>query len=162
MRAALSGALPLDLRRAKARRYREEAAALDAAAAVPAELRRNTPKRIKAGEMEEGRRYEALPEPLRQLTLNLKMIACRAETEMLALGQDGREGKPLPRTALQALFRTPAHSEPDPGQGALRVRILRQASAAADHRLEPLLEELNASRSVYPGTALRLVYELVG
>ncbi len=86
---------------------------------MPAERRRSTPKRIKAREIEEGRRYEALPEPLRELTLNLKMIACRAETEMLALGRDGREGKPL-------------------------------------------LEELNASRTVYPGTDLRLVYELVG
>ena len=161
-RAAARLAERADKWRAKARRYREEAAALDAAAAVLAERRRNTPKRIKAGAMEEGRRYEALPEPLRQLTLNLKMIACRAETEMLALGRDGREGKPLPRTALQALFRTPAHSEPDPGQGVLRVRILRQASAAADRRLEPLLEELNASRTVYPGTDLRLVYELAG
>ena len=148
--------------RAKARKYREEAAALDAAAAVLAERRRNTPKRIKVGEMEEGRRYEALPEPLRQLALNLKMIAYRAETEMLALGRKGREGKPLPRTALQALFRTPAHLEPDPGRGVLRVRILRQSSAAADRRLEPLLEELNASRTVYPGTDLRLLYELAG
>lgn len=145
---------------AKARQYRQEATELDAAATMLAARRRNTPKRIKVGEMEEGRRYEALPEPLRQLLLNLKMIAYRAETELLATGQP--EDRPLQRSALQALFRTPAHLDPDPAAGVLRVRILRQASAAADRGLEPLLEELNASRTVYPGTDLRLVYELVG
>lgn len=49
---------------------------------------------------------------------------------------------------------------PHPAQGVLRVRILRQASAAADRRLAPLLDELNATRTVYPGAELRLVYEL--
>ena len=68
------------------------------------------------------------------------------------------EGMPLPRGLVQVLLTTPAHREPDPEGGVLRVR-LRHQSTAADRRLEPLLDALNASCTGYLGTDLPLVYE---
>ncbi len=92
--------------------------------------------------------------------LLLKMIAYRAETAMLAAGLNGSDGKPLPRGQVQGLLKTPAHLEPDPEAGVLRVRLLHQ-STAADRRLEPLLDALNASRTVHPGTDLRLANQVI-
>ena len=111
------------------------------------------------GDLPEGQRYQAVAEPLRQLVLLLKMITYRAETAMLVAGLNGSDGKPLPRGLVQSLLKTPAHLEPDPEAGVLRVRLPHQSTAAADRRLEPLLDALNASRTVYPGTDVRLVYE---
>ncbi len=61
--------------------------------------------------------------------------------------------------AVQGLLQTPAHLEPDPEGGILRVRLLYQSTAVADGRLDPLLATLNFSRTAYLGTDLRLVYE---
>ena len=49
----------------------------------------------------------------------------------------------------------PAHD-----QGILRVQLLGLGSDACDRMLVPLIEELNATRTIYPGTELRLVYEM--
>ncbi len=68
-------------------------------------------------------------------------------------------GMPLPRGLVQVLLTTPAHREPDPEAGVLRVR-LRHQSTAADRRLEPLLDALNASCTGYLRTDLPLGYEL--
>ena len=38
---------------------------------------------------------------------------------------------------------------------------MHQASRGQDVALAPLLEELNQTRTLYPGTHLRLVYEIL-
>ncbi|MDE0627020.1 MAG: hypothetical protein OXH99_11530, partial [Bryobacterales bacterium] len=50
---------------------------------------------------------------------------------------------------------------PDPSAGTLTVRLLHQARRGHDLALAPLLEELNRTRTLYPGTSLRLVYEIL-
>lgn len=62
------------------------------------------------------------------------------------------------RGLVQELLQKPAHLEPDPEAGVPRMSLLHQ-STAADRRLEPLLDELDASRTLYPGADLRLVCE---
>ncbi len=52
------------------------------------------------------------------------------------------------------------NDEPEPEHGILRVRILGPASTAGDAALAGLLEELTQTTTVYPGTELRMVYEL--
>ena len=44
----------------------------------------------------------------------------------------------------------------------LRVRLPRQSQAHIDEALEPVLQALNETGTVYPGTDLRLVYEFNG
>ena len=51
---------------------------------------------------------------------------------------------------------------PQPDAGILRIQLLGLGSDACDRMLAPLIEELNATRTLYPGTELRLVYELAG
>ena len=41
------------------------------------------------------------------------------------------------------------------------MRLLHLATRAQDKALAPLLEELNRTRTVFPGTQLRLVYEML-
>ncbi len=58
------------------------------------------------------------------------------------------------------MFQSDADIIPDPENGVLRVRILGTASNARDADIAGLLDELNRMRTVFPGTGLRMIYEL--
>ena len=68
--------------------------------------------------------------------------------------------KTNPRKALQALFEADASIIPDRAKGLLKLQILGLGSNCADRSLKPLLDELSATETMYPGTNLKLVYEL--
>ncbi len=74
------------------------------------------------------------------------------------------QGKKLnARRLLRALLTSAANIIPEPDKGILRIQLLGLGSDACDRMLAPLIEELNATtRTIYPGTELRLVYELAG
>ncbi len=64
------------------------------------------------------------------------------------------------RCPLAELFRSEAGIVPDPENGILRVRILGTASNAGDAAIARLLDGLNRTGTVFPGTGLRMVHEL--
>ena len=88
------------------------------------------------------------------------MIAYRAETRMMAPVLSAQGKKPNARRLLRALLTCDANIIPERGHGILRVQLLGLGSDACDRMLAPLLEELNATATLYPGTELRLIYEL--
>ena len=122
--------------------------------------RRLVPEHIRAGELSEAERLQALPAPMLQLMHTLRILAYRAETGMAVVLAPQLDNPETARSLLQALFRSDASLLPDPAAGTPTVRLLHQASRAQDAALAPLLEELNQTRTVFPGTRLRLVYEL--
>ena len=76
----------------------------------------------------------------------------------------GRAGPGQSRYRAQpAQVAVPQRREPAPDEAArtLTVRLLHQATRAQDRALAPLLDELNATRTVFPGTQLRLRYEML-
>ena len=70
--------------------------------------------------------------------------------------------KPNARRLLRALLTSAANIIPEPDKGILRIQLLGLGSDACDRMLAPLIEELNATRTIYPGTELRLDYGLAG
>ena len=58
------------------------------------------------------------------------------------------------------LLTSDANIIPEPAPGILRVQLLGLGNDACDRMLAPLIEELNATRTIYPGTELRLVYQM--
>ena len=61
----------------------------------------------------------------------------------------------------QSLLSAEASLEPDHRAGILRLRLLHQSRQALDAAVHPLLTALNQTRTLHPGTNLRLVYEFV-
>jgi len=91
----------------------------------------------------------------------VKMVAYRSETAMAhTLGEHMARGDDV-RALLCAIYTTAVDLFPDPAVGTLTVRLHRMASRAHDKAVAALCEELTATETVYPGTNLRLVYELV-
>jgi len=153
-------ALQTDAQSAAALELDEQIAACEQQVEGLALARQVTDKHMRAGELSDPEKLQALPAALRELSQTLRMLAYRAETCMAAALAPQLDNPETARSLLKALFRSPASLLPDPAAGTLTVRLLHQASRAHDAALAPLLAELNATRTVFPGTQLRLVYEL--
>ncbi len=122
--------------------------------------RRSIPKHVAAGSLDETQRLDALPQPMRRFCDTLRMIAYRAETAMMPCIAKAQGKKRNPRAALRALFSTEATILPDYPRKTLTIRILHLANKAHSRHLRPLLETLNATKTVFPGTDLTMLYEL--
>ena len=123
--------------------------------------RSSTPSHVLAGELPEELRLRALPGARRGLLDGLRMIACRAETAMASVLAP-HLGKPAEVRALaRALLQSDASLRPDPAAGTLTVQLLHTACRAHDEAVAPLIEQLNRTKTIYPGTSQRLVYEIL-
>ena len=122
------------------------------------ELARSTPTHVKAGELDEP--LDALPDGQRVFFDIIKMICYRAETAMMPPLMSAQGKKRNSRKLLQALFTSDANVIPDHGKGILKVQILGLAANCMDEAVECLLDELNKTETRYPGTELKMVYEV--
>ena len=123
--------------------------------------RKVTDQHILAGELSPEARLQALPQPLRLLLDTLRMLAYRAETAMTTAVAPALDNPDTARSLLKSLFQADASLHPDESAGTLTVRLLHQPTRAQDRALAPLLDELNRTRTVFPGTQLRLVYHML-
>jgi hypothetical protein len=122
---------------------------------------KQTPKHITWGELEDKDKFNRLLPGRKRLMDTVRMIAYRAETAMAGLLLGPTVNMSDARRLLQGLFVTDADILPDIENQCLRVRV-HNASTPADNRsIAGLLDELNKAEIIYPGSNLRLAYELV-
>lgn len=122
--------------------------------------RRQLPTHCRAGDLDDAERLDTLPARERLLLDIIRVIAYRAETRMMLPVMQAQGQKPHPRKLLRALLTADADILPDLANGILRVHILGLANDACDRQIEPLLAELNATKTLFPGTELRVVYDV--
>ena len=145
-----------------ARRLQARSDALDAEREELKQKRRDTPRHITVAELDEQNALDALPEGEKLLLDAIRMIAYRAETRMMPVVAQAQGKTQRPRRHLRALFQSDADIITEPANGILRIRILGSASDAGDNAIAGLLQELNQTHTIFPGTGLRMVYELPG
>ena len=121
-----------------------------------------TPHYITWAELEKKDRFTRLLPARKRLFDTIKMIAYRAETAMGSLLLSSTVDFGEARTLLQNVFVTAADILPDPENNILLVRVHSASRPAANRAFEQLFANLNEARVNYPGTDLRLVYELSG
>ena len=112
------------------------------------------------GELPEQERFEQLSTPSKHLIDTIKMIAYRAETAMANQLRETMSHPDEARRLLQALYKTEADLLPDDDKGTLTVRLHHMANRSSDTAIEKLCDELNATKTIFPGTNLRLVLKL--
>ena len=151
---------PSDTAVASAGKLKDRIAALDAEREALKARRRELPTHVTVAELDGKDSLDALPSGERLLLDIVRMIAYRAETRMMPAVAGAQGKKQRARRPLAELFQSDADIIPEPENGVLRVRILGTASDAGDAAVAGLLDELSRTRTVFPGTRLRLVYEL--
>ena len=143
-----------------ARNLTAESDALDAEYEALKLRRKETPRHITVAELDPSQALDALPEGEKLLLDVIRMIAYRAETRMMAAVTQAQGKNGRPRRHLRAMLQADADIIPEPDNGILRIRILGTASNAGDNAIANLLDELNQTRTVFPGSRLRMVYQL--
>lgn len=121
---------------------------------------KKTPKHITWGQLEEKDKFDRLLPGRKRLMDTIRMIAYRAETAMAGLLVGPTVDFAAARSLLQDLFATVADIIPEPENKLLRVRIHGASRPAANRSLARFMAELNKAQIHYPGTDMRIVYEL--
>jgi hypothetical protein len=123
--------------------------------------RKQVPRHIQVSELPEQERFQRLRVAGKHLVDTIKMIAYRAETTLVQIVREQMSRTDDGRQLVASLFQTAADLAPDDSSGTLTVRLHHLANRAHDEVIRHLCAELNATATRFPGTNLRLAYELV-
>jgi len=123
---------------------------------------KDTSKHIAWGKLDEKDKFLRLLPGRKRLMDTIRMISYRAETAMVGLITGPTVDSSDARCLLQNLFVTDADILPDPENEQLNIRVHSASRPAANRALIQLFAHLNKAEVKYPGTKMRLVYELGG
>jgi len=166
---ALFGALDLQISLAEPEvvRYQQKKAEpqdeienLDREIAEFKKQRKETPHHIPVKDLPESDRFSRLLTERKHFVDTIKLIAYRAETSMASLLRDKLSREEDARALLRQIYDTEVDLIPDLPSNTLTVRLHHFAQAAHDEAVRCLCNELNATETVFPGTELKLVYQL--
>ncbi|MGH7972815.1 MAG: putative transposase, partial [Limisphaerales bacterium] len=124
--------------------------------------RRQIPKHVTLKDLPESQRFGQLLMDRKHLVDTIKLIAYRAETALVQVVRETLRRWDDARALVRQVLSSAVDLRPDHTHKTLTVRLHRLATAAHDRALQHLCEELTATETVYPGTDLRLLYEVVG
>jgi transposase len=128
---------------------------------LKAELKQ-TNKHITWKELDEKDKFLRLLPGRKRLMDTIRMIAYRAETAMVGLLTGPTVDSPDARSLLQNLFQTEGDVLPDLENQKLNIRLHGASRPAANRAIVQLFEHLNSAQVKYPGTELKMVFELGG
>lgn len=120
------------------------------------------PHHVTLGSLPADQRFAQLRPEKKHLVDTIKLIAYRAETAMSAVAREKLVRSDDARSLLRALYTSSVNLIPDAAAKTLTVRLHHQASALQDAAVAHLCDELNQTETTFPGTELRLIYELPG
>jgi hypothetical protein len=123
---------------------------------------KQTDKHIKWAELDQKDKFLRLLPGRKRLMDTIRMIAYRAETAMVGLLTGPTVNSSDARRLLQDLFVTEADILPSPENNQLNVLVHSASRSAANRAIAQLFEHLNNAKVKYPGTDLRLAFDLGG
>jgi len=123
--------------------------------------RKATKRHIPYQELPPEARFDRLSTQSKHLVDTIKMIAYRAETAMAQLVRQKMTRHDDARSLLRGVYSTEVDIVPDLQTKTLTVRLHPLANRSSDDAVRHLCAELNATETLFPGTDLRLIYELV-
>jgi hypothetical protein len=124
-------------------------------------LRKATKRHVTYDELPNEARFDRLSTQSKHLIDTIKMVAYRAETAMAQIARQKMTRHDDARSLLRAVYNTEADMVPDLEAKTLTIRLHPLANTSSDQAVRHLCHELNSTETVFPGTELRLKYELV-
>jgi Transposase protein len=119
-------------------------------------------KHIEIKDLPEQDRFSRLRSEKKHFIDTIKLIAYRAETALAQLAREKLKRLDDARSLIRQLFRTEVDLVPDQQNKTLTVRLHPMSTQAHDEIVRHLCVELTEIEIVFPGTDLRLVYEISG
>jgi hypothetical protein len=125
------------------------------------ENRKNIPRHIMVKELPEEERFDRLSGESKHLVDTIKMICYRAETALACTLKEYLSDKEEARMLIKNICKGNADIIPDIEQKTLRICLHHQSCASHDQAVKKLCEELNETETIFPGSEMKLFYELV-
>ena len=123
--------------------------------------RKATPKHVAMKDLPKDERFKQLGTRSKYFIDTIKMIAYRAETAMAGIVREKMSRHDDARSLLRAIYATEVDIMPDESAGTLTARLHQLANRSSGETVRHLCNELNATLTNFPGTDMRLIYELV-
>jgi len=124
------------------------------------ELRKNMAKHITISELKEQDRFKKLATASKHFIDTIKMIAYRAETDMVHSLRQEMSRYNDGRSLIRNIYTTDADIIPDENAKTLTVRLHHLANASEDRAASHLCRELTETKTKFPGSDLTMVFEL--
>lgn len=124
-------------------------------------LRKATKRHIPYKELPPEARFDRLSTQSKHFIDIIKMIAYRAETAMAQILRQNMTRHDDARSLLRAIYSTEVDIVPDEQTNTLTIRLHPLANTSSDLAVRHLCAELNTTETLFPGTELRLIYDLV-
>lgn len=120
-------------------------------------------KHITHSELPENLQFKALSSNSKHFIDTIKMVAYRAETATVAILKESMTeyAKDEARSLMRAIYNSSVDLVVDAQNQTLTIKLHNLANRSSDKCVEYLCDELNALEMKYPGTNLRLVYQLL-
>jgi hypothetical protein len=159
-----------DMTPEQAQAYEEKATVLmEEAAAAKKEVdevkkrRREVPKHITAAELPEGARFQQLATRSKHFVDTVKLIAYRAETALAATVKEelNEHHQDEARAIVRAICDTEADLTPDAAARTLTVTLHSLSNPKHNAAAARLCASLNETETTYPGTDLKMIFEIV-
>ena len=118
-------------------------------------------KHIDLSKLHVGDQFKIFKKSGKQFIDTIKMIAYRAETAMVNILRKYVGKKDEARSLVRQIFQTDADIDPEKEQGILKIKLHNMANPRNNNYVKKLCEILNESKTIFPGTNLVMVYDLV-
>jgi hypothetical protein len=119
-------------------------------------------KHVQIKDLPEKDRFSQLITGKKHLVDTVKLIAYRAETSLVQILREKMERTDDARALARQILQGAVDLHPDTTQKSLTVKLHRLTFQAHDQVLNHLCAELNQTETIFPGTELKLIFQLVG
>jgi hypothetical protein len=124
--------------------------------------RKTLSKHILIKDLPQEDRFHRLRSEKKHFIDTIKLIAYRAETAMAHIAREKMARMDDARALMRQLYRSEVDLIPDHQNKILTVRLHHLTANIHDQIITHLCSELNATETVFPGTNLRLIYQIGG
>jgi len=124
-------------------------------------IRKGMKYKIPLGDMPESERYNKLYQESKYLMNIIKMICYRAETTLAnKLVQHFNRAEDEIRALVKAITHLSIDIEPDKENSILNITLYPLANLRSQNALAEIIEQINATNTVYPGTMLIMKFKI--
>jgi len=121
-----------------------------------------TPHHLDWDELPSDDKFKRLAPSRKRLMDTVKLVSYRAETAMVNIVREELTREDDARSLVRDLFRTEANLLVSRDASELCVEVHSMSNARSNRAIAHLFTALNALELSYPGTNLKLIYNLLG
>jgi hypothetical protein len=123
--------------------------------------RKGIPYKIPLSQMPESIRYNRLNKESKTLTNGIKMICYRAETALASLlSTHYKRTNQEIRALIKSIIHTPINMQVDTENELLKITLFPLANRRSNNAVEKICSTINDTYTIYPGTKLKMFFEI--